>query len=186
MPAPPRPARLPLGPQRRFDLFLLHRIHRAAISLTLHYSSPAIPSHYFPWPGSGDTSSDLFRSSYLDLPETEPELIALGMKQIQVTFRKIAAVVDSHIFQVRIAPAVKDESRILKAAVAKYQVLHLIGSNLVGGPEKQILHHAQDMQDSEYQLSIGSFHDLKESAGILAAAEQRQYSHLVPARRRAS
>jgi glycosyltransferase involved in cell wall biosynthesis len=55
---------------------------------------------------------------------------------------------------------------------AKYQVLHLIGCNLVGGPEKQILHHAQDMQDSEYQLSIGSFHDLKEWPEILSAAKQ--------------
>ena len=55
---------------------------------------------------------------------------------------------------------------------AKYQVLHLIGCNLVGGPEKQILHHAQDMQDSEYQLSIGSFHDLQEWPEILTAAEQ--------------
>ena len=55
---------------------------------------------------------------------------------------------------------------------AKYQVLHLIGCNLVGGPEKQILHHAQDMQDSEYQLSIGSFHDLKEWPEILTAADQ--------------
>ena len=56
---------------------------------------------------------------------------------------------------------------------AKYQVLHLIGCNLVGGPEKQILHHAQDMQDSEYQLSIGSFHDLQEWPEILTAADQR-------------
>ena len=55
---------------------------------------------------------------------------------------------------------------------AKYQVLHLIGCNLVGGPEKQILHHAQDMQDSEYQLSIGSFHDLQEWPEILTAADQ--------------
>ncbi|HZC43222.1 MAG TPA: glycosyltransferase, partial [Acidobacteriaceae bacterium] len=55
----------------------------------------------------------------------------------------------------------------------KYEVLHLIGSNLVGGPEKQILHHAQDMQDTDYQLSIGSFHDLKEWPEILAAAEER-------------
>lgn len=54
----------------------------------------------------------------------------------------------------------------------KYEVLHLIGSNLVGGPEKQILHHAQDMQDSEYSLSIGSFHDLKDRPEILVAAEQ--------------
>jgi len=54
----------------------------------------------------------------------------------------------------------------------KYEVLHLIGSNLVGGPEKQILHHAQDMQDTEYQLSIGSFHDLKDRPEVLVAAEQ--------------
>jgi glycosyltransferase involved in cell wall biosynthesis len=53
----------------------------------------------------------------------------------------------------------------------KYEVLHLIGSNLVGGPEKQILHHAQDMQDSDYQLSIGSFHDLKDRPEVLLAAE---------------
>lgn len=55
----------------------------------------------------------------------------------------------------------------------KYEVLHLIGSNLVGGPEKQILHHAQDMQDTDYQLSIGSFHDLKDRPEVLVAAEQR-------------
>lgn len=55
----------------------------------------------------------------------------------------------------------------------KYEVLHLIGSNLVGGPEKQILHHAVDMQDSEYRLSIGSFHDLQDRPEILVAAEQR-------------
>ncbi|MGO8718118.1 MAG: glycosyltransferase [Acidobacteriaceae bacterium] len=55
----------------------------------------------------------------------------------------------------------------------KYEVLHLIGSNLVGGPEKQILHHAQDMQNSEYRLSIGSFHDLKDRPEVLVAAEQR-------------
>lgn len=55
----------------------------------------------------------------------------------------------------------------------KYDVLHLIGSNLVGGPEKQILHHAKDMQDSEYRLAIGSFHDLRERPEVLVAAEQR-------------
>lgn len=54
-----------------------------------------------------------------------------------------------------------------------YEVLHLIGSNLVGGPEKQILHHAADMQGSDYRLSIGSFHDLAERPEVLVAAEQR-------------
>ncbi|MEO6965298.1 MAG: glycosyltransferase [Acidobacteriaceae bacterium] len=55
----------------------------------------------------------------------------------------------------------------------KYDVLHLIGSNLVGGPEKQILHHAEDMQGSDYRLTIGSFHDLSERPEVLVAAEQR-------------
>ncbi len=54
-----------------------------------------------------------------------------------------------------------------------YEVLHLIGSNLVGGPEKQILHHAEDMQGSEYRIAIGSFHDLADRPEVLTAAEQK-------------
>jgi glycosyltransferase involved in cell wall biosynthesis len=56
----------------------------------------------------------------------------------------------------------------------KYHVLHLIGSNLVGGPEKQILHHAEDMQGSDYEIEIGSFHDLQDYPEILVAAGQRK------------
>ncbi|MGB8478117.1 MAG: ATP-grasp domain-containing protein [Acidobacteriaceae bacterium] len=41
----------------------------------------------FPMAWQGDTSSDLFRSSYLDVPMDEPDLISLGMKQIQVTLQ---------------------------------------------------------------------------------------------------
>ncbi len=65
------------------------------------------------------------------------------------------------------------ENPSARSGSPRHQVLHLIGSNLVGGPEKQILHHAQDMQDSDYQLSIGSFHDLKDRPEVLVAAEQR-------------
>lgn len=54
-----------------------------------------------------------------------------------------------------------------------YDVLHLIGCNLVGGPEKQILHHAEDMQSSDYRITVGSFHDGAEWPEILSAAEQR-------------
>lgn len=79
---------------------------------------------------------------------------------------------DSPILKVRIVPALKTISDN-RSRSARYEVLHLIGSNLVGGPEKQILHHAQDMQDSEYRLSIGSFHDLKDRPEVLVAAEQR-------------
>lgn len=54
-----------------------------------------------------------------------------------------------------------------------FRVLHLIGSNLVGGPEKQILHHAEDLKGSEYEIEIGSFDDLSERPEILRAAEER-------------
>lgn len=53
-----------------------------------------------------------------------------------------------------------------------FDILHLIGSNLVGGPEKQILHHAEDMQNTNYRIAIGSFHDLSERPEVLVAAEQ--------------
>ncbi len=55
----------------------------------------------------------------------------------------------------------------------KRKILHLIGSNCVGGPEKQILHHAVDMQGSPYEIEVGSFHDLAESPEILREAEKR-------------
>ncbi|MES2221047.1 MAG: ATP-grasp domain-containing protein [Acidobacteriota bacterium] len=41
----------------------------------------------FPMAWQGDTSCDLFQSSYLDLPIDQPELVALGMKQIQSTLQ---------------------------------------------------------------------------------------------------
>lgn len=55
----------------------------------------------------------------------------------------------------------------------KPRVLHLIGSNCIGGPEKQILHHAVTMQDSSYQIEVGSFHDQVERPEILRGAEDR-------------
>lgn len=55
----------------------------------------------------------------------------------------------------------------------KSRVLHLIGSNCIGGPEKQILHHAVSMRDSDYQMEIGSFHDLPDWPEILRGAEER-------------
>lgn len=55
----------------------------------------------------------------------------------------------------------------------KARVLHIIGSNCIGGPEKQILHHAFSMHDSDYQIEIGSFHDLPDRPEILRGAEER-------------
>jgi succinoglycan biosynthesis protein ExoA len=51
------------------------------------------------------------------------------------------------------------------------RILHLIASNFVGGPEKQILHHALDIRDSGFQVWIGSFRDQLEKPAILARAE---------------
>ena len=52
----------------------------------------------FPMAWSGDTSSDLFQSSYLDLPLDEPELVSLGMKQIQMTFQDKLKQKSVHLF----------------------------------------------------------------------------------------
>jgi glycosyltransferase involved in cell wall biosynthesis len=60
----------------------------------------------------------------------------------------------------------------------KFNVLHLIGSNCVGGPEKQILHHAEDMRNSDYAIEVGSFHDSAERPEILVAAEQKGFKTL--------
>jgi hypothetical protein len=78
---------LPLGPQRDLiSSFCTALTGQPYFDTPLQFAGDTIA--LFPMAWSGDTSSDLFRSSYLDLPETEPELIALGMKQIQVTFQQ--------------------------------------------------------------------------------------------------
>ena len=55
-----------------------------------HYSSPAIQIRgdtiaLFPHAWQGDTTSDLFQSSYLDVPTEEPELVKLGIRQLRTT-----------------------------------------------------------------------------------------------------
>ena len=52
----------------------------------------------FPMAWQGDTSSDLFRSAYLDLPADEPELVRLGLKQIEVTFQSKLQQKSIHLF----------------------------------------------------------------------------------------
>jgi glycosyltransferase involved in cell wall biosynthesis len=49
-------------------------------------------------------------------------------------------------------------------------ILHLIASNFVGGPEKQILHHARDLEGSPYSISVASFKDGAETPEILSVA----------------
>lgn len=52
-------------------------------------------------------------------------------------------------------------------------VLHLIACDYVGGPAKQILFHAEDMQNSAYRVEIGSFQDIAERPEILTEAEHK-------------
>lgn len=52
-------------------------------------------------------------------------------------------------------------------------ILHLIASNFVGGPEKQILFHAIDLRDFEYRVEIGSFQDSPRTPEILVEAVRR-------------
>ncbi len=70
--------------------------------------------------------------------------------------------------------ALVDSGQDVSPLRAKPQILHLIGSNSVGGPEKQILHHAVDMQDSPYAIQVGSFQDQVNRPEILLEAERRQ------------
>ena len=50
------------------------------------------------------------------------------------------------------------------------RILHLIASNFISGPEKQILHHARDMAGSPYEICVASFHDLPGEPEIITAA----------------
>jgi len=52
------------------------------------------------------------------------------------------------------------------------RILHLIASNSVGGPEKQLLHHARDTRNAGYQIVLGSFQDDANQPEVLAAARR--------------
>ncbi len=52
------------------------------------------------------------------------------------------------------------------------RILHLIASNFVGGPEKQLLHHARDTRDAGYDVVLGSFQDDAQAPEILTFASR--------------
>lgn len=61
------------------------------------------------------------------------------------------------------------------------KILHLIASNFISGPEKQILHHARDMAGSLYQISVASFRDLPAEPEIVVAARANNIpAYLLP------
>jgi len=57
------------------------------------------------------------------------------------------------------------------AETSKLRFLHLIASNFVGGPEKQILRHLRDLSAAGHDVWVGSFRDLSSRPEILEAAE---------------
>ncbi|MGH9616662.1 MAG: glycosyltransferase [Acidobacteriaceae bacterium] len=52
------------------------------------------------------------------------------------------------------------------------RILHLIGSDSLGGPEKQLLHHARDARDADYEVVLGSFQDDAEPPELLGVANR--------------
>jgi glycosyltransferase involved in cell wall biosynthesis len=54
----------------------------------------------------------------------------------------------------------------------KVRILHLIATDFVGGPEKQILNHVLDASSSEREMWVGSFRDGPDRTAILKRAEE--------------
>lgn len=76
----------PLGPQRDLISSFCTALSGQSFSdSAMQFTGDTIA--LFPMAWSGDTASDLFRSAFPDLPVDEPELVSLGMKQIQITFQ---------------------------------------------------------------------------------------------------
>jgi succinoglycan biosynthesis protein ExoA len=54
----------------------------------------------------------------------------------------------------------------------KIRILHLTASEFVGGPEKQILHHAIDLNSPACEMLVGSFRNGKRTPAIVARARE--------------
>ncbi|MGO8719739.1 MAG: glycosyltransferase [Acidobacteriaceae bacterium] len=52
------------------------------------------------------------------------------------------------------------------------RILHLIASDSIGGPEKQLLHHARDTRDADYEVVLGSFQDDPQPSELLMLASR--------------
>jgi glycosyltransferase involved in cell wall biosynthesis len=67
--------------------------------------------------------------------------------------------------------------------VGTIRVLHLIASNFVGGPEKQILTHLRYVERSRYRLLVGSFIEAGKPNALLEAAHAQEVP-VLPLRQR--
>lgn len=160
-------AHLPLGPGRDLPVAL------SSVIAVLPIAEPEAVTRneliaLFPLAWRTDCVSEDFRKAYHDVPWEEPALVRAGMAKpswfTQENWTRFWSKLRAH-------PVKAVPSRRELRESGRFKVLHLIGSNLVGGPEKQILHHAADLKGSEYEVAIGSFHDLNERPEILQAAE---------------
>jgi succinoglycan biosynthesis protein ExoA len=61
-------------------------------------------------------------------------------------------------------------------AMRRARILHLRASNLVGGPEQQLLRYAQLERDSEFELILGTFVGPGEGSDFMRAAADRGLS----------
>ncbi len=75
---------LPLGPGRDLISSLCAAVTGQAVSVpSIHLSGETIA--LFPHAWHGNTSSELFQSSYFDVPVDEPDLTRLGLKQLETS-----------------------------------------------------------------------------------------------------
>jgi glycosyltransferase involved in cell wall biosynthesis len=170
-------AHLSLGPGRALPAALTSRLSGVPLKepeLVTDCETMAL----FPLAWRTAPASEFTRHLYHDVPWEEPDLVRAGFaKESRFTRENWARTWNSarSFFNARPTPTggFVNSKGFDIAQSGKFRVLHLIGSNLVGGPEKQILHHAEDLKGSEYEVEIGSFHDLSEWPEILLAAEQR-------------
>jgi glycosyltransferase involved in cell wall biosynthesis len=52
------------------------------------------------------------------------------------------------------------------------RILHLIASDSISGPEKQLLHHARDARGADYEVILGSFQDDPKPSELLSVASR--------------
>jgi glycosyltransferase involved in cell wall biosynthesis len=124
----------------------------------------------FPLAWQINPENEWLKQAYWDLPEDEPQLIeSVLRKEEQFSYERWARIWMQRWARLR---RQSDPGLPLRERNMSYRILHLIGSNCVGGPEKQILHHACDLQGSIHDLWVGSFHDLEERPEIVMEAER--------------
>ena len=72
-----------------------------------------------------------------------------------------------------VEPAAEKATQPERARLAPRTVCHLISSNFVGGPEKQILEHCRRLDPARWQAVLGSFREGRAAVPVVDAARER-------------